>query len=134
MMFSTSSYDFQIRTTILAWAALACFPLLAHAQLREHAQASPHLPYPVTNFPSPTIYSIDPASGAAGTSFTIIGFSFTASNTVLFGGKSIPNVPIAWAAGINCVEGNPSCHSGINQALTVTVPSDATAGAIAESW
>src|SRR2546428_10680702 len=61
---SRSCY-FQIRITIIAWAALASFPLLAHAQLGEHAQATPHLPYPVAKAPSPTIYSIDPTSAAA---------------------------------------------------------------------
>jgi hypothetical protein len=50
------------------------------------------------------------------------------SNTVHLGGKSISDVPIAWSAGVNCVQGNSACHPGINQALVLRIPRDAPAG------
>ena len=104
--------------TLVMAAASAGFRCGALAQ----AESPQKLPYPVAESPPPAIYSIDPVSGAAGTALTIIGFSFTASNTVMFGDTPIQNVPIAWWAGVNCVQGKPECHPGINQALVVTVP------------
>ena len=78
--------------------------------------------------PAPAIYSVEPASGAVGTSVTIIGFGFAASNTVHFGEQTIPDVPIAWSVGITCAQGDSRCHPGINQALVITVPVTAKAG------
>jgi hypothetical protein len=67
-------------------------------------------------------------SGAAGASVAIIGFGFSTKNTVHFGGQTILDVPIAWAAGVTCVQGDSRCHPGINQALMITVPAAANAG------
>ena len=83
---------------------------------------------PVSPQSAPVIYSIEPTSAPAGEKITIIGRGFSMSNTVRLGGKSISDVSIAWSAGINCVQGNSACHPGINQALFVMVPPDATAG------
>jgi len=78
--------------------------------------------------PTPSIYSIEPASAAAGTKVTIIGFGFSTSNTVHVGGQTIPDVPVAWSAGITCVQGESHCHPGVNQALVITIPVAAKAG------
>ena len=83
---------------------------------------------PLSPQSAPVIYSIEPASAPAGEQITIIGRGFSMSNTVRLGGQSISDVSIAWSAGINCVQGNPACHPGINQALFIRVPRDATAG------
>jgi hypothetical protein len=89
---------------------------LAHAQSPSVPKAAP-----------PTIYSIDPASNTAGKRVTIVGSGFLKRNTVRFGQSSIPDVPIAWQAGIQCVQRKSACHPGINQALVITIPRDATA-------
>jgi hypothetical protein len=83
---------------------------------------------PLSPQSAPVIYSIEPASAPAGEQITIVGRGFSMSNTVRLGGKSISDVSIAWSAGISCVQGNPACHPGINQALSIMVPRDATAG------
>jgi hypothetical protein len=77
---------------------------------------------------APSIYYIAPTYGAAGENITIVGFRFSTTNTVVFDTKSIFDVPIAWWAGIACVQGDPLCHPGVNQALVITVPGDATPG------
>jgi hypothetical protein len=69
-----------------------------------------------------TIYSISPNSGPVGTTISITGFGFTNSNTVHIGGGAIGTVPIASSIAIACTT-NPACHGGINQTLTVTIPS-----------
>jgi peptidoglycan hydrolase-like protein with peptidoglycan-binding domain len=69
-----------------------------------------------------TIYHISPTSGAVGSTLSITGFGFTASNIVHFGGGAITGVPIASSIAIACTT-SPSCHGGINQTLTITVPS-----------
>jgi hypothetical protein len=76
----------------------------------------------------PVIYSISPDRGATGEQLAITGRGFTSSNTVRIGGKSIADVPIATAAGINCMPGKSDCHPGINQVLRVKVPPDASLG------
>jgi IPT/TIG domain len=79
----------------------------------------------------PTIYSIEPTSGTPGTSVAITGHGFTASNTILFGESSIPNVPIASWYGVECADtlaGHQGCHSGTNQSLAIALPSDSTSG------
>jgi hypothetical protein len=79
----------------------------------------------------PTIYSIVPIAGTPGTSIAITGHGFTASNIVLFGESSIPNVPIASWYAVECADtlaGHLKCHSGINQSLAIAVPSDFISG------
>jgi len=98
------------------------------ASLPPHALAqSPGAP-PIVPIPPPIIYSIDPSSGPPGSTMTIVGFGFAPSNKVQFGDKAMADVPIAWAAGINCIPGNAKCHPGINQGLVVRVPAETTAG------
>jgi peptidoglycan hydrolase-like protein with peptidoglycan-binding domain len=80
---------------------------------------------PIKNL-TPIIYSLSPTSGVSGTLISIRGFRFTTSNSVHFGSASIPDIPITFSAGVDC--GGPSCHSGINQFLTFTVPSYSTGG------
>jgi hypothetical protein len=111
-----SNLKFRLAVEFMSFVALFV-PMLAHAQSLGVPMAA-----------APTIYSIDPASNTAGERVTIVGFGFLTSNTVRFGRSSIPNVPIAWQAGIQCVQGKSACHPGINQALVITVPRDATAG------
>jgi hypothetical protein len=94
----------------------ASLPVLAHAQ-----------PSNVAAQPTPVIYNLQPASAAPGEQLTILGRGFSTSNTVRFGKTSIPDVAIAWAAGISCVQADSNCHPGINQALAFTVPRDAAA-------
>ena len=77
---------------------------------------------------APTIYSIEPASGFAGTRITIVGFGFSQRNTVRVGQTSVSDVPIAWQRGVMCPPRNHACHSGINQALVVLLPHDLTPG------
>ena len=90
--------------------------------------AMPANAQPLSPQSAPVIYSVEPTSAPAGEQITIIGRGFSMSNTVRLGGQSISDVSIAWSAGINCVQGNPACHPGINQALFIRVPRDATAG------
>jgi hypothetical protein len=78
--------------------------------------------------PAPVVYRIEPAVPQAGANITVVGRGFASSNTVVFGKTSIRDVPVAWAAGITCVQGDSACHPGINQGLVFTVPPDATAG------
>ena len=68
------------------------------------------------------IYSISPMSGPTGTTVSITGFGFTGSNTVHLGGGAIGNVPISSSIAIACTT-SPTCHGGINQTLTITIPS-----------
>lgn len=77
---------------------------------------------------APVIYSIEPTSAPAGEQITIVGRGFSIGNTVHLGGKSISDVSIARSVGMNCVQGNSACHPGINQALVIRLPRDATAG------
>lgn len=78
--------------------------------------------------PPPRIYSIEPVAAPAGGKVTIVGFGFTSRNTVRVGRRLIRDVPIAWQAGVSCVMNQPACHSGINQGLSVTMPSGLAAG------
>jgi hypothetical protein len=68
-----------------------------------------------------TIYSINPTQGPTGTQVSITGFGFTANNIVHFGNGAIANVPISSSRAIACTT-DPSCHGGINQTLTITIP------------
>lgn len=69
------------------------------------------------------LYSINPTSGQVGASVSITGFGFTNSNTVLMDGLvAAQNVPITSSIAIACTT-NPTCHGGINQTITFTVPS-----------
>ena len=78
-------------------------------------------PLPPTSSPI-TLYSVNPSNGQTGTTVTLGGFGFTSSNTVLFGGSvAARDVPIASSIAIACTT-NPTCHGGINQTLTFTVP------------
>lgn len=72
---------------------------------------------------SVSLYNESPSSGAVGTTVTLTGFGFTNSNTVLMDGNvAASNVPITSSIAISCTT-NPSCHGGINQSITFTVPS-----------
>jgi hypothetical protein len=76
--------------------------------------------------PTPTssvsLYNESPTSGAVGTTVSITGFGFTSSNTILMDGSvAASNVPISSSIAIACTT-NPSCHGGINQTLTFTIP------------
>ena len=69
-----------------------------------------------------TIYTITPTAGPIGTTVSIRGFGFTTSNTIHFGGGAIVNIPISSSIAIACTT-DPTCHGGINQTLTFTIPS-----------
>ncbi|MDB5188084.1 MAG: hypothetical protein JWO50_604 [Candidatus Kaiserbacteria bacterium] len=69
-----------------------------------------------------TIYSITPTQGPVGTTINIRGFGFTSNNTVHFGAGAFGNIPITSSIAIACTT-DPTCHGGINQTLTITVPS-----------
>lgn len=69
------------------------------------------------------LYSITPSSGIVGTTVSITGFGFTSDNMVLMDGSvAARNVPITSSIAIACTT-NPSCHGGINQTITFTIPS-----------
>ena len=77
--------------------------------------------------PTPTssvsLYNESPSTGAVGTQVALTGFGFTSSNTILMDGSvAATNVPISSSIAIACTT-NPSCHGGINQTLTFTIPS-----------
>ena len=77
---------------------------------------------PITTTSPVTLYSINPSSGATGSTMNITGFGFTSSNTILFNGNvAARNVPITSSMAIACTT-NPSCHGGINQTITIPVP------------
>lgn len=67
------------------------------------------------------IFSITPSSGPTGTTVSIVGSGFAASNTIRFGSGAIADVPVSSSVAIACTN-NPSCHGGINQTLQFTVP------------
>jgi peptidoglycan hydrolase-like protein with peptidoglycan-binding domain len=69
-----------------------------------------------------TIYSISPVAGPLGTTVSVTGFGFTSDNTIRFGNGALVHVPITSSIAIACTT-DPSCHGGINQTLTFTVPS-----------
>ena len=76
---------------------------------------------PSTN--AANLYYLNPTSGAVGTTVSITGFGFTNSNTVLMDGNvAAQNVPITSSIAIACTT-NPTCHGGINQTITFTIPS-----------
>jgi peptidoglycan hydrolase-like protein with peptidoglycan-binding domain len=69
------------------------------------------------------LYSVNPIAGSVGTTVSVTGFGFTNSNTVLMDGNvAASNVPITSSIAIACTT-NPTCHGGINQTITFTVPS-----------
>ena len=76
--------------------------------------------------PTPTgtvsIQTLYPTSGQVGNQVTIVGHGFTNSNTVLFGGGAITNLPITSTRAIMCTN-DPSCVGGIQQTITFTIPS-----------
>jgi hypothetical protein len=78
--------------------------------------------------PAPVIYRIEPISPRASDMITIVGRGFSSRNTVVLGRLSIRDVQVAWAVGITCAPGDATCHPGVNQGLTLTVPPDAAAG------
>jgi len=94
---------------------------LTRAAIQEMSCGTAPVPNPVPSN-NVTIYSISPVSGPVGTSVSIKGFGFTASNTVHFGSGTIGNVPVSSSIAIACTT-NPSCHGGINQTLIITIPS-----------
>jgi peptidoglycan hydrolase-like protein with peptidoglycan-binding domain len=70
---------------------------------------------------APVIYSITPTTGPVGTTVNIRGFGFTNDNTVHFGSGALYHVPITSSIAIACTT-DPSCHGGINQTLSITIP------------
>lgn len=69
------------------------------------------------------LYSISPDRGPVGTDISIRGFGFSNSNTILVDGMvAARDVPIASSVAIACTT-DPSCHGGINQILTFSLPS-----------
>ena len=73
-----------------------------------------------------TISYVTPTQADVGTTVTITGFALTSKNAVLLDGATIAS-DIAAQSGvaITCTT-DPSCHSGIRQTLTFTVPSSYT--------
>ena len=70
-----------------------------------------------------SIYSINPSSLATGATLNITGFGFTNNNTVLLNNNvAARNVPITSSIAIACTT-NSTCHGGINQTLSIAVPS-----------
>lgn len=69
------------------------------------------------------LYSLSPDQGPVGTDISIRGFGFSNSNTILVDGMvAAQNIPIASSVAIACTT-DPSCHGGINQTVTFTLPS-----------
>lgn len=69
-----------------------------------------------------TLYSLSPQSGPTGTQISIRGFGFSNSNTILIDGMvAARSIPIASSMAIACTT-DPSCHGGINQTITFTLP------------
>ena len=87
--------------------------------LTRAAIARFHCKFPVQT--PVTIYSVTPTSGPVGTTVSITGFGFTNDNTIHFGSGAIVHVPISSSIAIACTN-SPTCHGGINQTLTFTVP------------
>jgi hypothetical protein len=68
------------------------------------------------------LYSVSPTSGPTGTVVSIRGFGFSKTNTILLSGNvAAREVPITSSVAIACTT-DPSCHGGINQTITFTVP------------
>jgi hypothetical protein len=68
------------------------------------------------------LYSLSPTSGPVGTEVSIRGFGFSKTNTILLSGSvAAREVPISSSVAIACTT-DPSCHGGINQTLTFTIP------------
>ena len=69
-----------------------------------------------------SIWSVNPTSAPVGSSVSVTGFGFTSDNTVLIDGMLAQRtVPIASSIAIACTT-NSTCHGGINQTLTSTLP------------
>ena len=69
-----------------------------------------------------TLYAVTPTQGPVGTQVSIRGFGFSGSNTILVDGLvAARNVPITSSIAIACTT-DPSCHGGINQTITFTLP------------
>lgn len=69
------------------------------------------------------LYSLSPESGSVGATVSIRGFGFSNSNTILIDGLvAARDVPIASSVAIMCTT-DSSCHGGINQTITFTLPS-----------
>lgn len=73
-----------------------------------------------------TISYVTPTQADVGTTVAITGFNFTAKNSIKLDGATIVgDVPAQSGAAITCTT-DPSCHSGIRQTLTFTLPSSYT--------
>ncbi len=71
---------------------------------------------------SVTLWNMTPAQGPTGTTVTITGFGFSQSNTIYMDGAvAARNVPISSSIAVACTT-DPSCHGGIRQTITFTVP------------
>ncbi len=70
-----------------------------------------------------SLYSVNPTSGAVGSTVSITGFGFTGDNTILFDGMvAARNVPLAPSIAIPCPS-NSLCAGGMQQTITFSVPS-----------
>ena len=95
---------------------------LTRAAIASVSCGSNTIPPVPTNNTSANLYSVTPTSGPVGTTVSITGFGFTSANTVLMDGNvAANNVPIASSIAIACTT-NPTCHGGINQTITFTIP------------
>ncbi len=71
---------------------------------------------------SVSIWNMTPAQGPTGTVVTITGTGFSNSNTIYMDGSvAAMNVPISSSIAVSCTT-DPSCHGGIRQTLTFTIP------------
>ncbi len=71
---------------------------------------------------SVSVYSVSPVV-TVGSTMSVTGFGFTSNNTVLIDGMlAMRGVPVASSIAIACTT-NPTCHGGINQTLSFTLPS-----------
>lgn len=80
------------------------------------------VPTPAPAAASVSIWRVAPSRGSVGTQVSITGFGFTGNNTIIMDGLvAVRHVPISGQIAIACTT-DPSCHGGINQTLTFTIP------------
>jgi peptidoglycan hydrolase-like protein with peptidoglycan-binding domain len=70
-----------------------------------------------------TLYSVTPSAAAVGSSMSVTGFGFTSSNNILIDGMlAVRGALVTSSVAIACTN-SPTCHGGINQTITFTLPS-----------
>ena len=70
-----------------------------------------------------TLYYVQPTVASIGTSVSVTGFGMTDKNNLLLDGFVLArDVPITSSIAVACTT-DPSCHGGIRQTITVTLPS-----------